>query len=72
MTFEGAQFQGQGPIMEKLASLVRVYLFSIYFKTFIITLIKPFKQVQHQVTTMDAQPVIGVDDNKVYLKKQIE
>ena len=46
MTFEGAQFQGKGPIMEKLASL-------------------PFQKVQHQVTTMDAQPIIGVDDNKV-------
>ena len=46
MTFEGAQFQGKAPIMEKLASL-------------------PFQKVQHQVTTMDAQPIIGVDDNKV-------
>ena len=46
MTFEGAQFQGRGPIMEKLQSL-------------------PFKQVAHQVTTIDAQPIIGVDDNKV-------
>lgn len=46
MTFEGAQFQGRQPIMEKLQSL-------------------PFKQVAHQVTTIDAQPIIGVDDNKV-------
>merc|ERR1712106_875588 len=45
MTFEGAQFQGRGPIMEKLQSL-------------------PFKQVAHQVTTIDSQPIIGVDDNK--------
>ena len=48
MTFEGAQFQGKQPIMEKLASL-------------------PFKSVHHQITTMDAQPIIGVDDNKVNL-----
>ena len=46
MTFEGAQFQGKGPIMEKLGSL-------------------PFKAVAHQITTIDAQPIIGVDDNKV-------
>merc|ERR1712168_146593 len=45
MTFEGAQFQGRQPIMEKLQSL-------------------PFKSVAHQVTTIDAQPIIGVDDNK--------
>ena len=47
MTFEGAQFQGRQPIMEKLQSL-------------------PFKSVAHQVTTIDAQPIIGVDDNKVF------
>ena len=52
MTFEGAQFQGKAPIMEKLASL-------------------PFQKVQHQVTTMDAQPIIGVDDNKVRNHKSI-
>lgn len=46
LTFEGAQFQGKAPILEKLSSL-------------------PFKQVVHQVTTIDAQPIIGVDDNKV-------
>ncbi|CBY08965.1 unnamed protein product [Oikopleura dioica] len=45
LTFEGAQFQGKAPILEKLASL-------------------PFTKVCHQVTTIDAQPIIGVDDNK--------
>merc|ERR1712002_374047 len=24
----------------------------------------PFKKVNHQITTMDAQPIIGVDDNQ--------
>ena len=24
----------------------------------------PFKKVAHQVTTIDAQPIIGVDDNQ--------
>ena len=52
MTFEGAQFQGRQPIMEKLQSL-------------------PFKSVAHQVTTIDAQPIIGVDDNKVLNEKKI-
>lgn len=46
LTFEGAQFQGKGPIIEKLVSL-------------------PFKTVSHQITTVDSQPIIGVDDNKV-------
>merc|ERR1711953_286936 len=45
MTFEGAQFQGKQPIIDKLMSL-------------------PFKQVNHQITTVDSQPIIGVDDNK--------
>lgn len=46
MTFEGAQFQGKQPIIDKLTSL-------------------PFKQVNHQITTVDSQPIIGVDDNQV-------
>ena len=46
MTFEGAQFQGKAPILEKLMSL-------------------PFQKVNHQITTIDSQPIIGVDDNKV-------
>ena len=46
LTFEGAQFQGKGPIVEKLMSL-------------------PFKTVNHQITTIDCQPIIGVDDNQV-------
>merc|ERR1712235_103398 len=45
MTFEGAQFQGKAPILEKLMSL-------------------PFQKVNHQITTIDSQPIIGVDDNK--------
>jgi len=45
LTFEGAQFQGKGPIVEKLMSL-------------------PFKTVNHQITTIDCQPIIGVDDNQ--------
>jgi hypothetical protein len=49
MTFEGAQFQGKQPIMEKLTSL-------------------PFKKVNHQITTVDSQPIIGVDDNQVNLE----
>ena len=47
LTFEGAQFQGKGPIIEKLVSL-------------------PFKTVNHQITTVDSQPIIGVDDNQVF------
>ena len=46
LTFEGAQFQGKGPILEKLTSL-------------------PFKKVSHQITTVDCQPIIGVDENQV-------
>ena len=49
MTFEGAQFQGKAPILEKLMSL-------------------PFQKVNHQITTIDSQPIIGVDDNKVSVK----
>ncbi|CBY22666.1 unnamed protein product [Oikopleura dioica] len=45
MTFEGAQFQGKQPIVDKLTSL-------------------PFKKVNHQITTVDSQPIIGVDDNQ--------
>ena len=48
LTFEGAQFQGKGPIIAKLQSL-------------------PFKTVNHQLTTVDCQPIIGVDDNQVLL-----
>ena len=29
----------------------------------------PFTKVAHQVTTIDAQPIIGVDDNKVIFQK---
>ena len=29
----------------------------------------PFTKVAHQVTTIDAQPIIGVDDNKVKFQK---
>ena len=53
LTFEGAQFQGKGPIIAKLQSL-------------------PFKTVNHQLTTVDCQPIIGVDDNQVLISFNFE